>query len=58
MKKSVLFTALASVVLVGCVSEEVTDLGEKSKAKIAFDAPVMYNPENETLYIYKTKRLI
>lgn len=52
MKKSVLFTALASVALVGCVSEEVTDLGEKSKAKIAFDAPVMYSNENSRANVY------
>lgn len=52
MKKVLFLTAIASVALVSCVSEEVTNPAEQAKAKITFDSPLMYSNENSRAEVY------
>lgn len=52
MKKRFLVMAMAGLALVGCVSEDVSDVKQKDeKVKIAFESPVMYN-STESRIIY------
>lgn len=52
MKKALFLTAIASMALVSCVSEDVTNPAEQAKAKITFDSPLMYSNENSRANVY------
>lgn len=52
MKKFLFGTAIASLALVGCVSEEPATLPEQARQKITFDAPVMYSNDVTKANVY------
>ena len=53
MKKRFLVMAMASVALVSCVSEDVSDVKQKDeKVKIAFESPVLYNNVDSRAVVY------
>ena len=52
MKKILLGTAIVSVALASCVSEEANHLSNQVKTKITFDSPVMYGNENSRANVY------
>ena len=52
MKKILLGTAIVSVALASCVSEEANHLANQMKSKITFDSPVMYGNENSRANVY------
>lgn len=52
MKKTLLFTAIASVALVGCVNEDLANPAGQGKQKITFDAPVLYSNQDGRANVY------